>query len=77
MQRESAVDAFVDNLREAIRFRGTSIGELAKSAGVGRASLYRVLGGEERITLDRADKLAEALGMELSDLLTGKFPIRA
>lgn len=70
------MDTFVDNLREAIRFRGTTIGELAKTAGVGRASLYRVLAGDERVTIDRAEKIAAALGMGLTDLLTGKFPFR-
>lgn len=77
MQQGTAVQRFVENLRLAIKFRDTTITAVAEAAGIARPNLHRILRGEENVTLDRAEKIAVALHMDLEDLLSGKFPIAA
>ena len=48
---------------------GISKGELAKRAGLGRASLSKRLAGDVPIRTDEIDRLAEALGVDPFDLM--------
>lgn len=65
---------FRENLRAEMDRRGVSQRELAKKAKAGYPGLNRVLQGKQAPTIDFADRLADALGISLSDLIssTGK-----
>jgi plasmid maintenance system antidote protein VapI len=52
-------------LRQAIHDSGLPMNTLAKAAGVERMSITRFVQGSSSLRLDVADKLAEALGLEL------------
>jgi DNA-binding phage protein len=52
-------------LREAVRTSGRSMCATAREAGIDKASLSRFLSGERSLTLESAERLAEALGLRL------------
>jgi transcriptional regulator with XRE-family HTH domain len=54
-------------LRSRIRSEPTSVCSLAASAGVSRSVLSRFLAEKRTITLATADRLAGALGVDLTD----------
>ncbi|MBI4785462.1 MAG: helix-turn-helix transcriptional regulator [Chloroflexi bacterium] len=58
-------------LRERRKQQGMTQAELAVAAGLSRSYLSEVECGQESISLERAERLAEALGCKLSDLLQG------
>ena len=51
-------------LIEAIRNSGLSIREIARLAEVDNGNLSRWLRGESGITLDRAERIANAIGLQ-------------
>jgi plasmid maintenance system antidote protein VapI len=53
-------------LRKAIRESGLNAMELARATGVDNAALYRFLSDERGLTLASVDRLAEYLGLELT-----------
>lgn len=52
-------------LKDEIRRRGLPQKKLAELAGIQRASLYRFVSGERDLWLKTADRLCQALGLEL------------
>jgi hypothetical protein len=54
-----------DRLRQAIRDSQEALIALERATGVDRASIRRFLRGERSLRLDKADALAEHLGLEL------------
>jgi plasmid maintenance system antidote protein VapI len=54
-----------DLLRRTIAKSGISYNTLQKETGVTRASIMRFVRGDQSIRLDRADRLAAFLGLEL------------
>jgi transcriptional regulator with XRE-family HTH domain len=54
-----------DVLKAAIRDSGLTRYRIAKDTGIDEAALMRFLRGETSLRLDRADVLAEYLGLEL------------
>jgi transcriptional regulator with XRE-family HTH domain len=72
-----APDTFRENLRDTMISRGISQRELAKKAGTGYPNLNRVLQGKQNVTLDLADRLADALDVTLTELLGKKSRRRA
>jgi transcriptional regulator with XRE-family HTH domain len=57
----------VEQLREAIRKSGESLNQLGERSGLDSARLSRFMRGERDLTLSAAEKLCQALGLELSD----------
>ena len=57
------------NIRRLAAARGISLNHLADFAGIARASMYRCLGGDEAMTLDRLAKIAAALEVHPMELL--------
>jgi len=58
--------AMTDVLRQAIDRSGLSLYRIAKDTGLTSQSLLRFQRGETSLRLDRADLLAEYLGLELA-----------
>jgi len=56
----------VEQLRNAIRASGESLNQLGERCGVGRDRLSRFLRGQRDLTLEAAEKIAEALGLQLT-----------
>ena len=54
-----------DVLRKAIAESGLTLYRIAKDTGVIKTSLMRFMAGETSLRLDKADVLAEYLGLEL------------
>jgi transcriptional regulator with XRE-family HTH domain len=52
-------------LRQAITSRGMALLALERATGVQRRSIARFLQGKRSLRLDKADKLATFLGLEL------------
>ncbi|RMH00079.1 MAG: XRE family transcriptional regulator [Deltaproteobacteria bacterium] len=64
-----SLEHFADNVRRAMAARGIDLGELAHRSGVREARLRRLVFGADLPELDELARLAEALGMDPSDLL--------
>ena len=56
----------VEQLRAAIRRSGESLNQLGQRAGIGRDRLSRFMRGERDLTLEAAEKIANALGLYLA-----------
>jgi transcriptional regulator with XRE-family HTH domain len=52
-------------LRQAIRDSGLALAALERETGVQRMSIGRFMRGERSLRLDKADRLAAFLGLEL------------
>jgi transcriptional regulator with XRE-family HTH domain len=64
-----------EQLRKAIRESGQTLGQISRKCGVGPDRLSRFLRGERDLTLTGAEKICEALGLQLatkSGLATGQ-----
>lgn len=64
-----AAEAFRENVRTRLDAQHKSISALARDAGIQQASMSKILSGSESVTLQRAERIAEALGATLSELL--------
>lgn len=71
-----AANTFRERLREAMNRAGISQRELAERADTGYPGINRILQGKQTPTIELADRLADAVGVPLSDLL-GKKSRRA
>jgi ribosome-binding protein aMBF1 (putative translation factor) len=81
-RQERRAISFVGNIRHSIQARfgnalrkkrieaGMTQAELAAATGLNRSYLSEVECGHEGISLERADRLAHALGCELAQLLS-------
>ncbi|TXH43419.1 MAG: XRE family transcriptional regulator [Desulfurellales bacterium] len=68
---------FRKNVLSVIKERGITITQLAEKAETSRPAMSRILSGIDGVTLERADRVAHALGLEVSDLLAKKMKIPA
>lgn len=66
---KSARKTFAANLRKARLSKGVSQETLAEIAGLHRTYVGSVERGERNISIDNMEKLAEALGLKIQDLL--------
>lgn len=64
-----AAEAFRENVRSLMSEQGISIRGLGEITGMSYAGLSRVLSGHQTLTIPRAERIANALGVELSDIL--------
>lgn len=72
MSRKRASTTISDTLREAIEESGLSLYRIAADTGIIRSSLIRFLRGDQSLRLDKADVLAEYLGIEVVKRRKGK-----
>lgn len=68
--KNTAMSRFTDNVLAILDDRGTTITWLAAECGISRPNLSKILNGREGVTLERAERIAEALSVELSDLVS-------
>lgn len=66
---------FAGNMRKVRRFREISQENLALDAGISRAYLGEVERANRAVSIDVMGKIADALGVPLSDLLKTNCPI--
>ncbi len=71
MTREAISSQFGRNLEEARGWIGMSQGQLARKVGVAPSQVGRLENGERCPRLDRIVALADALGIQVRDLLYG------
>ena len=71
MSRDAS-ELFRTNVAALLREQEHTITEMAETLGLARPSLSRVLSGKEGITLERAQKIAEFLGVTVAELLSEK-----
>lgn len=64
-----AMHCLQKNIRLLLRARGMTQRQLADACDIAAPNLNRILNGGERVTIDRADRIARAFGISLSDLL--------
>lgn len=63
---------FVANINALIETEHLTVSEIARKANIDRAGLSWLLNGRDHgITLDRAEKIASAVGRPLHELLAG------
>jgi transcriptional regulator with XRE-family HTH domain len=70
-QNSSLRQRFADNLRKVRIEKGLSQEALADLAGLHRTYIGSVERGERNISIDNIERLAEALGCRVTDLLKG------
>lgn len=68
----SARAVFGANLRRARESRGLSQEALGAAADMHRTAVGAVERGEANVTIDNMERLAAAVGIELSELLAGR-----
>lgn len=69
MQAVAATDNFRANLRTALDSKKMPKAELARKIESSSAYVFRVLSGEIDPGLDRCEDMANALGLEIRDML--------
>jgi plasmid maintenance system antidote protein VapI len=62
---QTRVPALSEQLRQAIRDDGRTLGQLARATGVDTPRLSRFVRGQRRLTLPAVDAVAAALGLRL------------
>ena len=70
---KKASEVFRKNLKSIIDAQEMTITELAEKVVTSRPSISFILSGDEGVTLDRAERIAKAVGYNLSDLLSKDF----
>ena len=70
---KKASDVFRKNLRSIIDAQEMTITEVAEKVGTSRPSISFILSGDEGVSLDRAERIAKAVGYNLSELLSKDF----
>lgn len=69
LPKESSSWTRGQRLLRVILAKGWTLDALAKAAGVGRTTLYRMTSDEGAATLRSWERVADALGMGVSELL--------
>lgn len=63
--KPTAVNEFIQKVRERIEQRNMTVVDLAKKAKVGYPYLYRVLAGTQQPSMRNAEKIGKELGLEI------------
>jgi transcriptional regulator with XRE-family HTH domain len=64
-----SLNNFRANVNRIMKDRGLSLRAAAELAGMGYPFLHRIVSGKSNPSIDVADKLADALGVSLADLI--------
>lgn len=65
----TAAEAFRENVVEMAREQGMSMSTLAELSGTSQANMSRIVNGHEKVTIQRAERISQALGVPLSEIL--------
>jgi transcriptional regulator with XRE-family HTH domain len=65
----NSLNNFRTNVSRIMSERGLSYRDAAELAGMGYPFLHRIMTGKANPSIEVADKLADALGVKLTDLL--------
>lgn len=68
-------DIFRRNVAHVIGERGITMEELAKACKTSRPNISRILSGDEQVSLERAGRIAKALDLPLSELVSPTMKI--
>lgn len=71
----TASELFRRNLQTVLHEQGMSQATLAELVGTSRPGITRIISGIDGVTIERADRIATALGFTLSELLEEKLRI--
>lgn len=69
-----AMFMFRKSVRQVMDQQDLTITELAERVGTSRSGMSCILSGKDGVTIERADRIAKALDVKLSDLISGKIP---
>lgn len=69
MTESAVMKHFTTNVRREMKDKGWTVAALAEAIGTKQPGLSAVLNGHEGITLARAERIADALGVPLSELV--------
>lgn len=67
-----ASEIFCQNLKDVVEQRHLKISELAKMVGIARPTMSDIINGKENVTLNRAQRIAQAIDVPLTSLLEEK-----
>ncbi len=74
--KKSAMQTFIDNINRIRAERGMTQADLAAVVGTKQPSVSKILRGEEEMTLTRAEKWADALGVDLAELVSANILVK-
>lgn len=77
MRKTDAMSTFTTNIRACLEAYGWTARDLCASSGIHEVNMSRILNGKENLSLKRAEAIADALEISLSDLLSENFEIPA
>ena len=72
---QKPADVFRRNVAAVLHDRDMTMEELAKLCDTSRPNISRILSGLEQVSLERAGRIAKALHLPLSDLVSPQFKI--
>lgn len=73
LQNARVMKIFIENIRHTLQLKGITQKQLADSLGVSAPAISSIMRGKEGVTIDRAAKIANALGVPLADLFSEKL----
>ncbi len=65
MTESTIMTQFAEQIREMMAEQKLTLTAASRIIGIDRGNLSRILNGKERVTLDRAERIANALGATL------------
>jgi len=66
MSESVAMSEFCTQIRALIKASGLTVSAAAEQAGIDPGNFSRILNGKEKVTLERAERIANAFGATLS-----------
>lgn len=72
--KPSTKEVFANNLRHLMRLTGWTQTELAKHSGISQKSISNILSGSQAPTIETAESLAQAFGLEGWHLIMPGLP---
>lgn len=70
---KKATDIFRKNIRAVLDVQDMTITELSKRVGTSRPAISFILSGRDGVGLERADRIAKALGFSVAEMLSPDF----
>ena len=64
-----AADLFCENLRHIMERDGWTMRSLAETAGTSASGISCILSGKDKVTLQRAERISQAVGEPLASML--------